>query len=220
MANVLPQITKLKRIALDLLFPQWCIGCGREGDILCPSCRLLLPQLESPVSTGSPAEIGGVLAPYAFDGTIRRAIHELKYRNIRALAEPLAGLLHGYLLAHPVPADVLVPVPLHPRRLRERGYNQSELLARGLGRLAGLPVIADCLVRRRYTSSQARAAGVQQRRSQIEGAFACRDGRLAGMRVLLIDDVSTSGATFSACAGAAGEGGTVSVWGLAVAAEL
>ena len=230
-----PQVTKLKRMALDLLFPQWCVGCGREGDMLCPACRLSLLPIEPPICprcglpqpegvlcpgcAAAPAEIDGIRSPFLFEGVTRRAVHELKYHNIRALAEPLAGLLYDYLVARPLPADVLVPVPLHPRRRRERGYNQSGLLARELGRLAGMPVVDECLFRRHYTSPQARAASIQQRRSQMADAFACRDGGLAGCRVLLIDDVTTSGATLNACAGALKSAGAASVWGLTVAAE-
>lgn len=151
---------------------------------------------------------------------MRQAIHELKYRNLRALAEPLAGLLADYLTALPVPGDALVPVPLHRKRWRERGYNQSGLLARGLSQRIGLPVVDDCLVRRQYAPPQARAAGVGERRGNVAGAFACLDGRLRGKRVLLIDDVATSGATLNACAGALKSAGAVSVWGLVLAAEI
>jgi ComF family protein len=151
---------------------------------------------------------------------MRQAIHELKYRNLRALAAPLAELLHGYLMNNPVPGEVLVPVPLHRKRLRERGYNQSGLLARELGKLAGLPVVDNCLVRRRPALPQVRAANVSERQSNVAGAFACRDGRLAGKQVLLIDDVSTSGATLNACAGAVKSAGAASAWGLVMAAEI
>ena len=155
MANVLPQLTKLKRTALDLLFPQWCVGCGREGDYICRTCRQSMLPIMPPVCPrcGRPqpngvlcpgcvnwqAEIDGIRSPFRFDGVMRQAIHELKYQNLRALAAPLAKLLYDYLLSNPVPGEVLVPVPLHSKRWRERGYNQSSLLARELGRLTGLP---------------------------------------------------------------------------------
>jgi competence protein ComFC len=151
---------------------------------------------------------------------MRQAIHELKYRNLRAMAVPLAKLLYDYLNTNPVPGEVLVPVPLHRKRWRERGYNQSSLLARGLGRLAGLPVIDDCLVRQQYALPQARTSNVSERQSNVAGAFTCGDGRLEGKQVLLIDDVFTSGATLNACAGALKSAGAVSVWGLVMAAEI
>ncbi len=151
---------------------------------------------------------------------MREAIHQLKYRNLRALAVPLAKLLHDYLITDPMPAEVLVPMPLHQKRLRERGYNQSSLLARQLGKLANLPVVDDCLIRQRHATPQARTATVEERQSNVTDAFACPDHRLWDKQVLLIDDVSTSGATLDACAAALKASGATSVWGLVMAREI
>jgi len=164
-------------------------------------------------------EIDGIRSPFIFDGVMRQAIHELKYRNLRALAAPLAELLHDYLVASPVPGEVLVPVPLHRKRLRERGYNQSSLLAKELSGLSNLSVINDCLVRHQHTSPQARTTSAGERQSNVAGAFTCRDRTLWGKQVLLVDDVFTSGATLNACAGALKSAGASSVWGLVMAAE-
>jgi ComF family protein len=232
---VLPRLSTIKGMALDLLFPRWCVGCGREGDFICPSCLRSLPRIMPPLCPrcglpqssdnlcpsclGGQAEIDGIRAPFRFDGVVRQAVHQLKYRNLRALAGLLAQLLNDYLLANPVPGEVLVPVPLHPKRLRERGYNQSRLLAGELGKLAGLPVVDDCLVRERHSLPQARTASVGERRGNVAGAFACRR-RLEGGQVILIDDVATSGATLDACARALKETGAASVWGLVLAREI
>jgi len=151
---------------------------------------------------------------------MRQAIYQLKYRNLRALAEPLARLLNDYLVTSPVPGDVLVPVPLHRKRLRERGYNQSSLLAKELGKLISLPVVDNCLVRQRQAPPQARTTSVEERQSNVAGAFTCRDQRLQDRQVLLIDDVATSGATIDACAVALKTTGVTSVWGLALAREI
>lgn len=151
---------------------------------------------------------------------MRQSIHQLKYRNLRALAQPLAKLLHDYLVTNPVPGEILVPVPLHQKRLKERGYNQSRLLAQELGRLIKLPVVDDCLIRQRHAFPQTRASTVDERRSNVGGAFTCRDHRLRGKQVLLIDDVSTSGATLDACAVALKAGGATMVWGLVLAREI
>jgi len=236
MAIVLPRITVLKRAALDLLFPRWCLGCGKEGDFICGDCRRDLPVITppvcprcgSPLSQGAachdwpdtPDGIDGIRSPFVFDGVIRRAVHELKYRNLRALAPLLAGLLYDHLVSNPLPADVLVPVPLHPKRLRERGYNQSALISEELGRRCGLPVAANGLIRRHYTVPQARSAGVSERQQNVAGAFACREEGFRGRQVLLIDDVSTSGATLNACAGALKAAGAAQVRGLTLAREL
>jgi len=233
---VLPRLIKLKGMALDLLFPRWCVGCGREGDFICPSCRQSLPKIMPPLCpkcgrpqssailcpncVGWQAEIDGIRSPFRFDGAIRQAIHQLKYRNLRALAMLLAQLLDDYLTSNPVPGEVLVPVPLHQRRLRERGYNQSSLLAQGLGKLTNLPVVNDCLIRQRHAPPQARTSTVDERQSNVANAFSCRDGRLQDKQVLLVDDVSTSGATLDACARALKEAGAISVWGLVLAREI
>jgi competence protein ComFC len=236
MANVLPLTVRFKRVALDLLFPRWCLGCGREGDYICGTCRRSLPEITPPVcpGCGRPHDGGGVCprcaagkpailairSPFQFDGVVRRAIHELKYRNLRDIARPMAGLLNEYLAASPLPGEVLVPVPLHPKRQRERGYNQSALLARELGRLSGLPVVESCLVRRQHTPPQARTASAAERQHNVAGAFACRDGRLRGREVLLVDDVATSGATLNACALALKSRGSPAVRGLVMAMEI
>ena len=233
---MLPKLTKLKGIALDLLFPRWCVGCGREGDFICPSCLKSLPRImpplcprcgrpqlnavTCPVCVGWEASIDGIRAPFKFDGAVRQAIHELKYNNLRAIAALLGQWLGDYLAANPLPAEVLVPVPLHHKRLRERGYNQSRLLALELSKLSGLPLVADCLVRESYGTPQAQTQNVEERRNNVADAFACRDRRLEGRAILLIDDVSTSGATLDACAWALKAAGASSVWGLVIAKEI
>ncbi|MDO8568047.1 MAG: ComF family protein [Dehalococcoidales bacterium] len=233
---MLPQADRLKGMALDFLFPKWCVGCGRGGDFICRSCRQKLSPILPPVCPKCgrsqingvvcpdcvrwQAHVDGIRSPFKFDGVMRKAIHELKYRNLRALAGPLAGMLFDYLRANPIPADVLVPVPLHRKRLRERGYNQSSLLASELGRLTGLALAEDCLARLHYALPQARTPGVIGRRANVAGAFSCRHDGLSGKKVILIDDVSTTGATFDACAAALKEAGAISVWGLALAREV
>jgi ComF family protein len=233
---VLPQLAKLKGAALDILFPQYCVGCGKEGSFICHSCRQSLLRIASPICPrcGRPqpsgilcpdcvswqAEIDGIRSPFRFEGVIRQAIHQLKYRNLRALVVPLAELLQDYLITNPMPTEILVPVPMHQKRLRERGYNQSSLLARELGKLINLPVIDDCLTRRRHTPPQARTATVEERKSNTADAFTCRDHRLRDKQVLLIDDVATSGATLDACAAALKASGATSVWGLVMAREI
>ena len=233
---MLPQLTKFKGIALDLLFPQYCIGCGREGSLICISCYQSLPRLTPPLCpkcgrpqtggilcpgcTSQPTAIDGIRSPFRFEGVVRQAIHKLKYQNLRALVIPLAKLMQEYLTANPVPGGVLVPVPLHKKRLRERGYNQSGLLAQELGKLTNLPVVDDCLIRQRHTPPQVRTSTVEERWHNIATAFTCRDRRLQGKQVLLIDDVSTSGATLDACAAALKASGATSVWGLVMAREI
>jgi ComF family protein len=147
---------------------------------------------------------------------LREAIHSFKYKNVRALAEPLGNLLVDFWAKLPDPVDVLVPVPLHRRRVRERGYNQAQLLAQHLGAAVSVCVVCDVLRRVRYTTSQV-GLGMPERRENVAGAFSCTGNRLQGKRVLLVDDVCTTGATLEACSMALKAGGARSVWALTVA---
>ena len=233
---MLPQLVKIKGIALDFIFPRYCVGCGREGEFLCSTCLRTINRIVPPIcpKCGRPqpsgilcpdcvswsASIDGIRSPYKFDGVIREAVHQLKYGNLRALSPTLADFIYEYLTINPLPVDVIVPVPLHAKRLRERGYNQSGLLAGDLSKLTGLPAVENSLVRQRNTVPQAKTANVNQRHKNITGAFLCRNDELKGKRVLLIDDVSTSGSTLDACAQAMKAAGATSVWGLTVAREI
>jgi ComF family protein len=233
---MLPQLDAIKNTALDLFFPKRCVGCGREGSFICPSClrtaKRILPPIcphcgrPQPGGTLCPScisrqfDIDGIRSPFRFEGVIREAIHQLKYRNLRDISSILAGLMCSYLQRYPVPGDILVPVPIHPKRLRERGYNQTVLLAKEIGKIAKLEIAEDCLIRTKYTVSQAKTDSVQQRHKNVSGAFICRDTSLLDRNVLLIDDVSTSGATINACARSLKASGAASVWGLVVAREI
>jgi ComF family protein len=166
------------------------------------------------------ADIDGMRSVFRFDEVIRKAIHELKYRNLKAISPSLAELLAHYLRTNPLPGEALVAVPLHPRRLKERGYNQSELLAEDLGVRVALPVIEDCLIRVKQAQPQVRAVNAEERRRNVADAFVCRDDRVSGKQIILIDDVCTSGATLEACAAALKSGGATSVWGLTLAREI
>jgi len=125
-----------------------------------------------------------------------------------------------FLRYNQMPGDVLVPVPLHPRRLRERGYNQSSLLAEKLGKLIAFPVLAGHLYRLKDSLPQARTTNVEERRKNVEKAFGCQKEEVQGKAVILIDDVCTSGATVESCAAALKSAGAVSVWGFTLAREI
>ena len=227
---------KLIELAVDSFFPRRCVGCGKVGGFLCPECLGKLPRLLPPLCPNCgrsqasgivcpdcrqrQTEIDGIRSLFRFDEVIRKAIHQLKYRNLKAISPCLAELLADYLKANPPPGEALVGVPLHPRRLRERGYNQSSLLARELGRRIGLPVIEDCLIRVKQAQPQVRAVDVEERRRNVADAFVCRDEKVEGKQIILIDDVCTSGATLESCAAALKNKGAASVWGLTLAREI
>jgi len=233
--NFLQYLGKVGNKAVDLLFPSRCVGCGKEGEFICFRCRRSLSLLLAPLcdKCGGPLTweghclncqrcrlvIDGIRSPFRFEGAVRQAIHQFKYNHLKALARPLAQLLEEYIQRRTLSAEVLVPVPLHPHRLRERGYNQGGELAKELGRLTGLPVVEGSLLRLRDTPSQV-GATAELRYSNVAGAFACRDQRLRQRQVLLVDDVCTTGATLDACAVALKEAGVQVVWGITVAREV
>lgn len=196
-------LTELSRIPV-------CADCLRapvplEAEHFCRRCRTPFlnhfPLDEDGICALCRSGAQGFDAAYSFgayDGALRELIHLFKYGRIRTLARPLGDFL---VSAFPLDQafDVLVPMPLHWRRLWRRGFNQAAMLAREIGRRRGLPVV--CAVRRRrYTRSQAGLTHAA-RRINVAGAFAARSqGEIAGKRVLLVDDVLTTGATASACA--------------------
>lgn len=150
-----------------------------------------------------------------FEDDFRRAIHAFKYLRRPELATPLGAMLNEYLCAHPLPADGIVPIPLHSERERRRGYNQSYLLAREIALFQNLPLWYNVIERTRATQPQVEL-DAPARRENVREAFAATEA-VAGARVLLIDDVCTTGATMDACGMALKARGAKSVWGLALA---
>ena len=227
---------KLIELVVDSFFPRRCVGCGKVGGFLCLECLEKLPTLFPPLcpNCGRPQASGivcpdcrqrqtaidGIRSLFRFDEVIRKAIHQLKYRNLKAISPCLAELLADYLGSNPLPGEALVCVPLHPRRLRERGYNQSSLLAGELGKRIDLPVIEDCLVRVKQAQPQVRAVNAEERRRNVADAFVCRDEKVSGKQIILIDDVCTSGATLESCAVTLKDKDATSVWGLTLAREI
>lgn len=233
---MLAQLTRLRGAALDIFFPQYCVGCGKEGLFICDTCLDTLPYLEHPFCPlcGLPhanaglcrncldwkADIDGIRSPFKFEGVIRTAIHQLKYNNLRAIAPTLAHLMSKYVLENVIDINLIIPVPLHKKRLRDRGYNQSYLLAKELSKLMDVQLDDTSLSRERYVLPQARTHSVEERRANVSNVFTCRAQNVSGKKILLIDDVATSGATMNACAAVLKSAGAIHVWGLALAREI
>jgi ComF family protein len=222
------------RFFLDLLFPIECIGCGEEGRWLCKDClnkiKLLseqyCPICKTRLTNGRVCELcssesfldGAVIAVSYDNELIDKAIHYLKYRGIKDLARSLGKLLIQILGKVDFwDVDwVLVPVPLHNRRQRFRGFNQAELMAREVLSVLNLG-ISDNLYRSKHTHSQMKLKR-EERLKNIVDAFKIKMPEdLAGKKIILIDDVMTTGATLEECAKALKGAGVVEVWAVAVA---
>lgn len=220
------------RDLLDLLFPPRCAGCGQPGSWLCPACQAAVEWIAppfcalcgEPVAPGArcprlghhPTQLNGLRSAAWHAGPLRLAIHRLKYRGQRVLAAPLAAILAQAWRRDPPPVELLVPVPLHPRRVRERGFNQAALLVRELGRDLHLPVDERSLRRLRDTPPQVNLSAAE-RLVNVQGAFACSGPALEGRAVGLIDDLCTTGATLEACAQALRAAGARTVWAYTLA---
>lgn len=217
--------------ALDFAFPATCAGCGREGEPLCAGCRPALDsRLELPggVPIGLPADIPEPLLQVEwctpFAGPVRGALHQLKYAGERRLAHPLGEAVARRWARVGVGATLVVPVPVHAERERQRGYDQAALIAEAAAGSLGLPYVR-ALERTRATVAQFEL-GRDERSTNVVGAFRARRraasparGPVAGQWVLLVDDVVTTGATLAACAVALEEAGASAVSAVAVARE-
>jgi ComF family protein len=161
-----------------------------------------------------------ILAAYPYAGVIRSAIQAFKYEGQTRLDDFLARALVHPLSSRPLSVDVVVPVPLSAQRLGSRGFNQAETLARPLAAAAGWPLETSLLLRARDTQPQVELPP-QARRRNVEGAFSVpRPDAVAGRRVLLVDDVCTTGATLGACAAPLLDAGAAGVWGLVIARAM
>ena len=202
---------------LGLFYPRICGACGApliDGEeLLCLYCLFELPRLsyhrypddENPLRHifAGCSSVRQVIAYLHFqkESYVQHLIHEFKYHNNDRLAIYIGRLAarelqnEGYL----TDVDLLVPVPLHPRKIRQRGYNQSERIARGLASIYHIPIDTDSFIRRTYTQTQTRKSAYERRQS-IENVFAvAHPEKLAGHHILLIDDVLTTGSTLLNC---------------------
>jgi ComF family protein len=208
---VWPWIRLVYELFATTLAPDVCAGCDEPVSMLtafCPACALTLVRAP-PLPRAEPP----LVAPFLYGGALAQAISRFKYQGRPELARPLSAALVRAARAAQAGlgrVDVVLPVPLHPSRLAVRGYNQAALLAGPLARMLRVPLVTGALARTRDTSQQAKLDRDERLRNLTE-AFAVRAPRtVAGRRVLLVDDVRTTGATLRACrdvlvdAGAAG----------------
>ncbi len=234
---------RVNRAVLDLLYPRNCIGCGVSAPetfrYICWDCWSDVNKVEPPFCSlcGDPVagavdhdficytcsatrpHFDGARSAVRYDGVAGEALRQLKYEKALWLVPDLARLMYNCLMGEypDQEYDLIVPVPLFHVRRREREFNQSAVLAAGLSRLLGCKSVPRTLRRIRPTATQTNLTA-SQRLSNVNNAFQSRrEKRLAGKRVLLVDDVMTTGATVNACAKALKQGGATSVYVLTAA---
>lgn len=215
--SILPQAHPFRRFGRRLLagaLPGSCLLCGGDSapSLICADCEADLPALPGALcplcneQTTHGERCGTCLkeaphfdrtsARFRYDFPVDRIIHALKYGHQLAVADWLAGQMLETLATPNV--DLIIPLPLHSERLRERGFNQSAEIAGRLGKRLKLPVDRSTLLRTRATPPQAELP-LKERHKNVRGAFECR-GDFSGRRILLVDDVMTTGATLNECA--------------------
>jgi ComF family protein len=188
-------------ILLDLIFPNRCLGCGQNGNYLCPSCLQDLPLAEKP-------EYDFIYSVFNYrDKTVKNAIWTLKYRGRFSIAQILAQAMSGKLLEELADLEMMenfteplvIPIPLFNKRLKERGFNQAEILARELVKLnSRLNLCRNVLNKTKETPNQARIRDKTERLKNLRDCFEIHNSDIIdGRNIILIDDVSTTGATLS-----------------------
>jgi competence protein ComFC len=236
----------LEKFVLDTLFPVKCIGCGQEDHWICESCLAKIPLKSEQVcphceknitpdgrvcfSCRRKTSLDGLLVAASYKNKlISSAVHCYKYRFVENLSFPLGEILTKSILNHnpPLP-DLIVPVPLHKRRLRSRGFNQSEHLARYLSQNLApgfeIPLASNILIRARYTHPQMKLKDYSQRKKNIQNAFSLNNelpdkNILKNKTVLLVDDIATTGSTLFECARVLKQNGVNEVFAVVVARQ-
>lgn len=232
----------LHKSVLDTLFPIHCLGCSARDRWLCDDCLKRVPLIAEhvcPVCENRPTPSGRtcsgcrnktslsglfVAAPYAHP-LISRMIHTYKYRFAKDLAPSLGKILAASLERSDFPLpDLIIPVPLHPRRLRWRGFNQSELIAMELGSrlLPGfeIPLGKNAVSRKRFTAPQMGVKNHRHRQRNVRDAFSVDDKReIKNKRLWLVDDVATTGSTIFECARTLKKAGAREIYGVVIARQ-
>ena len=199
---------------LDLFFPINCLGCGQEGQFICLSCFKKIPLNRKP-----PFKRLIVASHYKYP-LIKQAIHRYKYDFIKDLAEPLGKLMVKAIEERFFENTLLIPVPLHKKRLRWRGFNQAELLALEISQNLNIPMANDILIRTKHNLPQANIKSPQERKENIKQAFQLSRQLTTNIRnktILLVDDVCTTEATLKECAKVLKLLQPKEIWGLVVA---
>lgn len=213
--------TLLFQSIIDLFFPALCFICENrlENDrkIVCTKCFKQIPAFDPAVSNLFPdKKFNNAFILYNFNESVRLLIHLLKYKGHFTLAEYFAdAIMQSFPRLLSTQYDYILPVPLHQTRLRERGFNQSAVLGAAIGEKLGWPMSENILIRRRDTPSQTHLNRFQ-RQQNVADAFYCQVIR-SNARILVIDDVITTGSTINACCQALWQAGATGIDVLALA---
>ena len=204
---------------LDLLFPKRCIFCRRltqAGAWVCPRCRDTVPLTGSAATQQFP-QLDSCLSPLYYEEPVRGSLLRYKFGGRSAYAEVYGEFLAKCIDENGISCDSITWAPLSRRRLRQRGYDQARLLAEELARRTGLPC-EPMLKKTRNNRAQSTMGDARKRRSNVRGVYAVLPGaEIRGKRVLLVDDIVTTGATLSACAGELKRAGAAKVYAVTVA---
>jgi ComF family protein len=232
---------------LDLFFPKFCLGCRKEGTFLCDDCRALLDiaehnyclceshplRLPKDAKTGkcnrcSDKKLAGLYfaLSYKEKQLAKKLIYQFKYAPyLKDLAKTLASIIIEHLVLSGKNTEeiwqnsVLVAVPIDNKKLKTRGYNQSEELAKELSKFLKIPAILGNLVKIKSTKPQMESSR-EERLANLENAFAIKNPEeFSGKKVFIVDDVYTTGSTMSECAKIIRKAGAKSVWGICIARE-
>lgn len=214
-------LKRMARAALDAVFPLECLACGRPGFHACRACVAAMPLAERRLAGREASPFAEVRSAAAYGSPlVRRLLWDWKYDGIESAAAPLEQIVRRWSAKHVSwgEAASFVPVPLHPARLRERGFNQAERIAGWLAAASGGALRAGLVVRTRSTREQAKLDEERSRAGNVRGAFAASlPPRLRGMPLVLVDDVWTTGATMRECAFALRRDGAGPLSGFALA---
>ncbi len=210
-------VKKFASSFLEFIYPPICLSCNRllpnGNQKVCKDCWNVIPAItkehslyqESRAKLLAEGRIADLVSCFIFEreGPFQHIAHALKYQEYKSFGVELGERIGGLIQDWNVEVDIIIPVPLHRIKLRERGYNQSEYIARGIASVIGKPVRTDIVRRIRHTQTQTKLS-LEERRKNMENAFKMIPGAskiLSGKKCLLVDDIITTGATTNSCAG-------------------
>jgi len=221
------QVSDLSDSLVNFLLPPVCAGCGKVGALVCSECRGQVQWVREPIclSCGKPGDVlvglcnncyrhppstRQIRAATLHVNPVRRILHLMKYQGYFALADPLATIMFQAWPRWQTQIDIVIPVPLHTERKRKRGYNQAELLVKSMGKKTNWDIVPEALIRRKRTTPQV-GLTINQRQRNVRGAFTADESIVSEKRILLVDDVCTTGATIDSAATELLEAGAFSV---------